>query len=163
MKKQLLGLVALVACLTLAACGGSGQAESQPAAEEKQPTAAQVVEAVSAELTFVDNMTTVDGDLFFDFYLLDPETVEDACMYTSGSRATAEEVTVIKMKEGEDISLAQEAADQRVEDQRLAYENYIPEELTKIDGAVTYTHGQYLLLVVADDPSPASEAFEAQF
>ena len=42
MKKQLLGLVALAACLTLAACGGSGQAESQPAetteaAETEQP------------------------------------------------------------------------------------------------------------------------------
>ena len=32
MKKQLLGLAALAAGLTLAGCGGSGQAESQPAA-----------------------------------------------------------------------------------------------------------------------------------
>ena len=32
MKKQLLGLAALSACLTLAACGGSDQAESQRAA-----------------------------------------------------------------------------------------------------------------------------------
>ena len=162
MRKQLLGFLALAACVALTACGGSQQSESQ-SAEEKQPTAAEVVEAVAGQLTFVDNMTTVDGDLFFDFYLLDTEKVEDACMYTSGSRATAEEVTVIKMKDAADVSLAQEAVDQRVKDQRAAYENYIPEELTKLDGAVTFTQGQYVMLVVADDPSPAEQAFEDQF
>ena len=34
MKKQLLGLAALAACLTLAACGGSGPRGGLPAAGE---------------------------------------------------------------------------------------------------------------------------------
>ena len=108
-------------------------------------------------------MTDVTGDILFDFYDLDADKVADAHMYTSGSRATAEEITVIRMKDAKDVGLAEAAMKQRVEDQKRSYQDYIPEELPKLEGAVVLTHGSYALLAVADDPSKVEETFKAQF
>ena len=84
-------------------------------------------------------------------------------MYTSSSRATAEEVTVIRMKDAADIQLAQDAIAARIEDQKRSYESYMPDEMPKINNAAVYTHGSYAILVVADDTSGAEKTFEAQF
>lgn len=155
MKKLLTVVLAAVFCLSLAACGGSG-------GSGKQPPAADVVKAVADKLTFKDEMMVVDPSVVSNFYMLDADKVEEISMYTSATRATAEEVTVIKMKDASDIKLAEQAAATRIEDQKIAYESYVPEEMTKINGAVTATQGNYVLLVMADDPSGSLETFTAQ-
>ena len=84
-------------------------------------------------------------------------------MYMSGTRSTAEEVTVIKAKDAADVQHIKDAIDVRIEDQKFSYEDYKPEEMTKIDGALVLTHGNYVLLVMADDTSSVEKTFEAQF
>ena len=106
---------------------------------------------------------TVDQDVFYNFYDIDAQKVADVSMYTSSSRATAEEVTVIRMKDAADIQLAQDAIAARIEDQKRSYESYMPDEMPKINNAAVYTHGSYAILVVADDTSGAEKTFEAQF
>lgn len=154
-KKVLTAVLAAALCLSLAACGGSGAG--------KQPEAAKVMQAVADKLELTDAMIMVDREALDNFFMIPEGKVDDIAMYTSATRATAEEVTVIKMHDVADIKLAEQMAATRIEDQKLAYENYVPEEMTKINGAVTATQGNYLLLVMADDPSSAVETFKAQF
>lgn len=156
MKKAIAMILAMAACFTMAACG-------KEAAPSKQPATADVVKAVADTLTFKDTMVTVDAQMISNFYRIDSDKVAEISMYTSGTRATAEEVTVIKMKDAGDIKLAESAMAERVEDQKIAYENYVPEEMTKINGALVLTQGNYALLVMADDTAPAENAFKAQF
>ena len=155
MKRLTAMMLTAALCLGLTACGGSGTADG------KQPPAADVVTAVAAQVAFKDNMALVDQALFSNFYRIDQEKVADTAMYT-GSRATAEEVTVIKMKNATDVQLAKDAFAERLADQKLAYENYVPEELPKIENAVVYTNGAYAILVVANDTSKVEKTFVAQ-
>lgn len=146
--------VALAALLALSGCGGKSGG--------KEPAAQAVVEAVAAEVPFVDTMSYVDDAQFSNFYRIDTEKIADKSMYV-GTRASAEEITVIRMKDAADIQLAKDAIAERLEDQRLAFENYQPGEMVKLQGAQIYTHGAYVMLVVADDTSKAEKAFNAQF
>ena len=155
MKKFLAVVLTVAACLSMAACGKSDSG--------KQPAAADVVKAVADNLTFQDEMMSVDQAAISNLYNIDMEKVDEISMYTSSTRSTASEVTVIKMKDAADIQLAKDAAAERIEDQKIAYESYVPEEMVKIEGAVTYTHENYLILVMADDTSTVKETFEAQF
>ena len=154
MKRILAVLLASLAVLALAACGK--QADSG-----KQPAAADVVAAVAGGLDLKDQMVTAD---FYSLYSsLDKEKVADASMYMSGTRSTAEEVTVIKAKDAADVQHIKDAINVRIEDQKFSYEDYKPEEMTKIGGALVLTHGNYVLLVMADDTSSVEKTFEAQF
>ena len=153
MKRILAVLLASLAVLSLAACGG--QADSG-----KQPAAADVVAAVAGGLELKDQMVTADETVFYGLYSsLDREKVADASMYMSGTRSTA----VIKAKDEADVQHVKDAIDVRIEDQKFSYEDYKPEEMTKINGALVLTHGNYVLLVMADDTSGVDKAFEAQF
>ena len=156
MKRILAVLLASLAVLSLAACGK--QADSG-----KQPAAADVVAAVAGGLDLKDQMVTADETVFYSLYSsLDKEKVADASMYMSGTRSTAEEVTVIKAKDAADVQHIKDAIDVRIEDQMFSYEDYKPEEMTKIGGALVLTHGNYVLLVMADDPSSVEKTCEAQ-
>lgn len=155
MKKLTAIIVSAALCFSFAACGN-------PKPTGKQPTATDVVTAVAAQVEFKDTMSLVDEKLFSNFYRLDEEKVADRAMYT-GSRATAEEVTVIRMKNEADVQLAKDAMAERLEDQRIAYENYVPEELPKIENAAIYSQGAYVILVVANDTSKVEKTFLAQF
>lgn len=152
--KRLIAAVTAAALLALAGCGGKSGG--------KEPAAKAVVEAVAAEVPFVDAMDFVADEQFANLYRVDLEKVADKSMYT-GTRASAEEITVIRMKDAADVQEARDAMTVRLEDQRLAFENYLPEEMAKIQGAQVYTHGAYVMLVVADDTSKAESAFNAQF
>lgn len=151
--KKVLAAAALTA-LVLTGCGGKSGG--------KEPAAQAVVEAVAAEVPFVDTMSYVDDRQFYNLYRLDQEKVADKSMYV-GTRASAEEITVVRMKDAADVQVVKDAMAERLEDQRLAFENYLPEEMTKIKGAQIYIHGAYVMLVVADDTSKAESAFNAQF
>lgn len=158
MKKLISGILALAACAALlAGCGGK-EADSG-----KQPAAADVVKAVAAELTFKDAMITLEDDMVENIYNLDMEKIADKSCYISGSRATAEEVSVFQVKDSADLQMVKDAVAERIGDQKHAYESYNPGEMVKINGAVTLTHGNYVILVMADDTSKVEETFNAQF
>lgn len=145
--------LAMTAVLLLAGCGSKSAG--------KEPAAHAVVEAVVAEVPFVDSMSFVD-DQFSNFYRIDEAKVADKSMYV-GTRASAEEITVIRLKDAADVELAKSAMAERLQDQKIAFENYQPGEMAKIESAKIYTHGAYVMLVVADDTSKAESAFNAQF
>lgn len=153
-KLVVMGLAGLL-CLSFVAC-------SKSEGGSKQPSAADVVKAVAEQVTFKDAMTEGDDAMFSARYNLDSELVEDKAMYV-GTLATAEEITVIKVKDAGDVQAAKDAVNAHLEDQKTAFENYIPEEMPKIENALVLTQGNYVLLAVADDTSKVKETFEAQF
>ncbi len=98
-----------------------------------------------------------------NIYNLDEEKLAEKTVRTSATRATAEEVSVFKVKDAADVGMVQDAINERIEDQKIAYENYVPAEMAKINNAAVYTNGSYVILVMADDTSKVEELFQAQF
>ena len=54
-----------------------------------------------------------------------------------------------------------DAVEQRIQSQRDGFENYVPEELTKLEQPVVVQAGQYVILVISDDNDAAKNAIDA--
>ncbi len=156
-KRWIAAFLAAGMCISFAACGG------KDASEQKQPATADVVEAVSANLTFKDQMMVLDDVMVSNIYRLDEDKLEEKTVKVSATGATAEEVSVFKVKDSADVQMVKDAIAERIEDQKISYQNYVPAEMVKIEGAVTYTQGNYVILVMADDTSSVEKTFQEQF
>lgn len=151
------GLLAFTLCLTVSACGNK--------TESKQPSTADVVKAVSEQVALKnpESMMVLEEHVVSNFYNLDESKLEEKTCLVDSSRYTAQEVSVFKVKDAADVQMVLDAIDERIEDQKIAYENYVPEEMVKLGSPAIYENGRYVILVVADDTSKVQDVFNAQF
>lgn len=144
MKRFLSALPAAVLCLSLAACGGKSAVPFSPAED------AQTLLDSGA---FSEELICLDQDVACALYGVDESTVTAAAVYAS-SGATAEELALFTFSSQEEAETAFTLLGYRVEDRKEELENYLPNELSKLDKAVIQQRGSSLLLAVAADYSP---------
>lgn len=150
MKTKVMSVVCVSALLlTLTACGGS---DSQP-----QKSAAEIADAIYSTQTFQDTLNAIDSDMLGDYYRIDAADLTDSKVYVSGSFSTAEEIAVFQASSSDAVENIKKAIDTRLEDLKLAFENYVPGEMTKINDPVLITKGTTVVLVLADDTAAVSD------
>ncbi len=150
MKTKVMSVVCVLALLlTLTACGGS---DSQP-----QKSAAEIADAIYSTQTFQDTLNAIDSDMLDDYYRIDAADLTDSKVYVSGSFSTAEEIAVFQASSSDAVENIKKAIDTRLEDLKLAFENYVPGEMTKINDPVLITKGTTVVLVLADDTAAVSD------
>ena len=150
MKTKVMSVVCVLALLlTLTACGGS---DSQP-----QKSAAEIADAIYSTQTFQDTLNAIDADMLGDYYRIDAAVLTDSKVYVSGSFSTAEEIAVFQASSSDAVENIKKAIDTRLEDLKLAFENYVPGEMTKINDPVLITKGTTVVLVLADDTAAVSD------
>ena len=150
MKTKVMSVVCVLALLlTLTACGGS---DSQP-----QKSAAEIADAIYSTQTFQDTLNAIDADMLGDYYRIDAADLTDSKVYVSGSFYTAEEIAVFQASSSDAVENIKKAIDTRLEDLKLAFENYVPGEMTKINDPVLITKGTTVVLVLADDTAAVSD------
>ena len=143
-------ILALAMVFALAGCGS----------EEKKPVdinalGQQLVEAAA----FGEPMNALDSAVALGLYGAGEGTSVAAW---AGTGATAEEVAVFDCGSAEAAEALVQSLEQRNEVRASQYADYDPEEVPKIENAVLVSGGQYVVLVVAQDPgSAASIASEA--
>ena len=147
MKKTLSLLLSVSLCLTLAACGG-GKKPFSPAEDAAQLRDTQGV--------FTAGLTQIDQTTACALYGIDEATVTASAVY--GSTTSAEELAIFTFSSTEDAETAQALLQYRVEDRKEELENYLPNELPKLDKAVIEVRKNSVLLVIAADYSGV-EAF----
>ena len=142
--------LALALVFALAGCG----------AGEKEPVdigalGQRLVEAA----TFGEPMNALDSSVALGLYGA-PEGTSVAAW--AGTGATAEEVAVFDCGSAENADSLMQSLEQRNEVRASQYADYDPEEVPKIENAVLLSGGQYVVLLVAQDPgNAASVAAEA--
>lgn len=153
MKLRLFSLLTVCMLLICATgCQGGGS--------DGTPPADTIAQSILEQLTFRTTMTKVEGALAENYYQLDSAITEYA-IYLCGNGETAEEVAVFKVSDKKNLSLAQDAIDKRLEDQRFRYESYIPTEMVKLNDPVIVTKDDTIVLVLADDRTAAEKAVSA--
>ena len=73
-------------------------------------------------------------------------------LYTDGG-GLADEVSIFHLKEQSDISIAKEKLNDRIAERRNQFAGYKPEEVYKLDNAVIMVQGNYVALIIAEDPA----------
>lgn len=151
MKKVLFAVMVLVMIFVAAGCGEEGV---PPTGTDSSIDPAALSKYISENVTFKDHMDVVDNDILFEVYGIDPAIVKDACSYFS-TGATAEEITVVIT---DDIEAVMTAYSNRIESQTEGFENYVPEELTKLAVPFKLVNDDAVIMVVCDDTKEAETA-----
>lgn len=154
-KIILLVLTVCFIAMPLSACG---------AKEEVNVNAKDIAPAIVSSLTWKEELMEVTSEnVLTNYYFVDGEDYSFFALYRSSSGATAEEVAVFEAVDKDAADRIKEAVTTRVEDLRFAFEDYIPAELTKIDRAVIYTKGNFVILITNDDDEAARNVLKEIF
>ena len=147
--KQLFHIVpaVLALCLTLSACGGGNE---EAVAFDPAVTAQSLLDSGA----FSDALEEVDTSVAATLYGVDEADITDGTVYMSLS-AGAEEIAVLVLADADAAAAAIEGLEAHVADQRSALENYQPDEVSKLDGAILQQKGNSVLLAVCADPAAA--------
>ncbi len=108
------------------------------------------------EISYEDELSELDLETAGMFINFGDADITEAAIYES-SGATAEEIIVLLCADAANAGKAEEALKQRVEEQKKAFEDYVPEELKKLGEAVIVTNGNVAILSVSNSPDIARE------
>lgn len=161
-KIVVLGLVAL--SLFVTACGKvrtgstteSTTSDFEASGEDAiSLDAKSLADDIKKEGKFKDQLAEVEADIAINrLYQLDSGKLSDYCFYTN-TGATAEEIAVVKVNDDSYLKNIEEAFNKRVESQKEACSDYLPDEMPKLDKAVVKTVGSYVIFVVSEDSAKA--------
>lgn len=151
-KRMKAAVLAGLMALTLCACGQQGGKE----------TADVDLTALCRELT---------GLCGEDLYELDEDTAKtlygdldtEQALVWSSSGTTADEVALFQAADADVAEAVLAAVQQRVEDRRESYADYMPDEAAKLEEAIAEQHGTYVVLCVCPEPDQAREIIDRYF
>ena len=106
MKKLVLGLAAVMMCVSLAGCGG------------KAVDINELASALSSDGKFAEQLTEVSSDIAEKRYMISDGEVEECVSYT-GTPAVVDEITIFKTSDTESVK---EKAEQHIETQNCVVE-----------------------------------------
>jgi hypothetical protein len=137
MKKYLYTVVFVFMILTLSACG----------AENTKINIEELSADLISNVEFADEMTLINEKTVESLYNIN-YAISQQVYISSG--ATAEEVAVFELKDGNDADKALDAVNQRIETQKQDFKTYIPEEIPKLENAIVKKVGQYVIVCISD-------------
>ena len=160
MKKLLALMLGMVCAFGLTACGGTEQKETPQEKELELALVAGMVEAgaFSEELEELDADTAYMLYKLADYGLAREDLVDAAVLRSAGG--TCEEGAVLLFADEAKAGVAAEALGDYLAGQIEANENYRPNEIPKLEGAVLKAQGKSLLLAVANDAAAVRSLFE---
>lgn len=149
MKKKIAAMMFLIMLGTLAGC-------SKEKKEDRVIDVHTMAQSLLNDITYEDQLTKVEGNMFQMIYGISQEDIEEYEAYVS-TGATAEEIAVIKAKDEATAESMEEKLTERVEAQKNSFANYIPKEVEKLEEAVVYQEGVYVVLSISNDDEKAEE------
>ena len=151
-------LVCILAVISIVGCGTSGSSNptKTPVAESKQPVVVTVdVAALAKELfekgDYSDELTELEDDMFEAvFQTVDIGMLTKKSAYV-GSGASAEQLVVAEVKDEANANKVKEALGQKLKDDIDMNQNYLPQEIKKLENPVLVVKGKYVILCVSND------------
>ena len=148
-KRLAAAVLAGTVLLACASCANRDEAQSSAPID-----AVALADSLAGTVPFVDQMTPLELDAAVNVYGIDSAAVSAGKAYVS-TGATAEEIAVFTAADAGQVETVRAALEKRVEDQKVAYTNYQPQEMTKLSDPVIETRGDTVILCVSDDNSAA--------
>ncbi|MCR4614754.1 MAG: DUF4358 domain-containing protein [Clostridiales bacterium] len=157
MKKIISVVLLILVCLSVFSCCGK---ETKDDDEILDLTV--LAESLRTEIEYTYPMESVEKEVALDSYFVDANDVASVVMYSSGS-ASAEEVAAFTATSAEAAERICDAAKQRIADQIELYTDYVPEEIPKLNNAIVYQKGLYVVVSVSPDNTKADDIIKEFF
>ena len=125
---------------------------------ESRAAFSDVQEAVisAADLT---PMAEGDNQTFKRLYGLSASDYENVLLYYPTTNMGAEELLLIPLKDLSQQQAVKDAIESRLDTQKKSFDGYGVDQYAMLEKAVVEVQGNYILLVVANDPAPVRKAF----
>ena len=125
---------------------------------ESRAAFSDVQEAVisAADLT---PMAEGDNQTFKRLYELSASDYENVLLYYPTTNMGAEELLLIQLKDLSQQQAVKDAIESRLDTQKKSFDGYGVDQYAMLEKAVVEVQGNYILLVVANDPAPVRKAF----
>ena len=105
---------------------------------------------------FEDELAKVDSSMIMQDYSFSTDEIKEIVSY-QGSGATSEEIVILQVNSKEQLNSVQEKINTRIEERKQAFENYLPEEVFKIDNNLLETRGSYVIFCISNDSNKVEE------
>ena len=125
---------------------------------ESRAAFSDVQEAVisAADLT---PMAEGDNQTFKRLYGLSASDYENVLLYYPTTNSGAEELLLIQLKDLSQQQAVKDAIESRLDTQKKSFDGYGVDQYAMLEKAVVEVQGNYIILVVANDPAPVRKAF----
>ena len=125
---------------------------------ESRAAFSDVQEAVisAADLT---PLAEGDNQTFKRLYGLSASDYENVLLYYPTTNMGAEELLLIQLKDLSQQQAVKDAIESRLDTQKKSFDGYGVDQYAMLEKAVVEVQGNYILLVVANDPAPVRKAF----
>ena len=104
-------------------------------------------------------MAEGDNQTFKRRYGLSASDYENVLLYYPTTNMGAEELLLIQLKDISQQQAVKDAIENRLDTQKKSFDGYGVDQYAMLEKAVVEVQGNYILLVVADDPAPVRKAF----
>lgn len=84
-------------------------------------------------------------------YGIQPDMIDDGAICYTGAGGVADEISVLHLKDQNDLSIVKTKLGERVEMRRNTFEGYEPKEVEKIDDSRIIVQGNFVILLITDD------------
>lgn len=111
-------------------------------------------------VTDVEPMSLGDNQMIRRLYQLDPEQYEGVLLYYPTSNMGVEELFLVKLSDVSQAQTVEDAISRRVASQISSFEGYGPSQVEMLKQSITDVSGNYVLLIVAENPETVRQAFE---
>ncbi|MEG1551430.1 MAG: DUF4358 domain-containing protein [Oscillospiraceae bacterium] len=101
-------------------------------------------------IKFKDELVKINDNMVERLYSL--ETGTTASVYV-GSGATAEELAIFKTENNDIKQKMLKNITTHIENQKEAFKSYIPKEVEKLEKSVVFESGNYIIVIISDEPN----------
>ena len=104
-------------------------------------------------------MAEGDNQTFKRLYGLSASDYENVLLYYPTTNMGAEELLLIQLKDLSQQQAVKDAIESRLDTQKKSFDGYGVDQYAMLEKAVVEVQGNYILLVVANEPAPVRKAF----
>ena len=145
----------LTACGDSSSSSGSSKSDSQSADSGKSASA--VADELKEGIEFKDTLNERGVGMYDKIYGITEDMYKEGKIYIGSGGATAEEIACFEANDADGAAKIKEAFEKRVEKQKEAFKDYVPEELDKLGSAVIVTKGNSVYMCISNDDAKAKE------
>lgn len=149
-------LTSMTAALALCLCGCSEKSSGADCRDILD--SCRKVASVGSFDTLVCYGEELYDESFDSLYGIQFKDIDDGAILYVEEGGRADEISIVHMKKNEDVSVARQKLQERIETRRNTFAGYKPEEVYKLDNASVIVQGNYAALIISDD----NEGFEAE-
>ena len=151
MKRILSVCLAVLLVVSLCGCGS----------KEKNVDVEKLAADLKTQLAYDDTLTAMKPEELA-FYGVEVPAGAAVVVYMS-SGATGEELVTAKCASAADAQALKDSLTALVDDQAESFRRYKPEETARLEKAVFYQSGSYVVLSVSSDPAAAEQIIKGYF